>query len=344
MKRVLTFILGVALACSAFAAEKANLYAAEVAVTGQSSAERERALPLALQQVLVKVSGDAHVLESKPVQSALTQAEKWVLAYRYAMVDSKLFLHVKFDPQAVDGLLTQAGETVWQDARSPLLIWLEYSSEAGNTIIGSEATGGWPALVQQQAGLRGVSLLLPAMDLADQEHITSKAIEKPDLELIRKASARYSSPMILVGRLLQKGPANWQASWTLLQNQQSSDWVGTGADPQTVFITGVNKAIDTLAAAEKNQIKSSDKQSISIIVTNVNTIKAYADVSKYLSALFSVSDVKPQSVNADRAVFVLNVAGGARALQQMVGRDDVLSQVDAESSSSESELYYRWSP
>ena len=87
MTRFIAVIAGLAAglltSLSAPAVEVTGLYEAEVPVTSQSAAERVAAIHTALEEVLVKVSGNAEVLQRPELKSLLDQAEQWVQRYQY---------------------------------------------------------------------------------------------------------------------------------------------------------------------------------------------------------------------------------------------------------------------
>ena len=68
------------------AVEVTGLYEAEVPVSGQSTAERVAASRTALEEVLVKVSGNADVAQLPQLEPLLSQAEQWVQRYQYRAV------------------------------------------------------------------------------------------------------------------------------------------------------------------------------------------------------------------------------------------------------------------
>jgi len=107
---VLLFALGCTLA------HAAGLYTGQVPVNSQADEERGGALKAALSQVLVKVSGDAAIVNKPDVAKAIGNAEKYVQQYQYAqdvVTDNgqpqvRLSLVAQFDRDAVDRLIADA--------------------------------------------------------------------------------------------------------------------------------------------------------------------------------------------------------------------------------------------
>ena len=101
----------------AFAVARAGaLYTAQVPVGSQADEERGTALRAALAQVVVKVSGDAGIVNKPDVAKAIAGADKYVQQYQYAQdvvtengqPQVRLSLVAQFDREAVDRLVADA--------------------------------------------------------------------------------------------------------------------------------------------------------------------------------------------------------------------------------------------
>ena len=137
MKRILLICLLTLAPATALAAAGsgalADLYSGEAAVTGQGAAERERALPLALEQVLVKLSGLPHFEDRPLVRPALERAPAILLSYHYRNVVRpgpdgaevpEQRLVARFSPAEVDDLARALQLPVWRYDRPALVVWL----------------------------------------------------------------------------------------------------------------------------------------------------------------------------------------------------------------------------
>jgi len=95
----------------------AGLYTGQVPVTSQADEERGGALKAALAQVVVKVSGDAGIVNRPDVAKAIAAADKYVQQYQYAqdvVTDNgqpqvHLSLVAQFDRDAIDRLVAAGG-------------------------------------------------------------------------------------------------------------------------------------------------------------------------------------------------------------------------------------------
>jgi hypothetical protein len=94
-------------------------YSGEAPVASQSESVRAGALKTALADVVIRLSGDPGILARGDVASAVAEADKYVLQYRYrrdAVTDEitgaagqKLVLVAEFDSNAVDRMLAGLG-------------------------------------------------------------------------------------------------------------------------------------------------------------------------------------------------------------------------------------------
>ncbi len=117
---------------SLFAVELEGLYRYEVPVQGQSSVEREQAIKKALAGVLEKVSGDSGAADSSQFSSAYRQAGRFVLRYRYLVLEDELLLEegyrqilrVDFDEEAVRRLFSRSDFSVLGDSQLTTLVRL----------------------------------------------------------------------------------------------------------------------------------------------------------------------------------------------------------------------------
>jgi hypothetical protein len=94
-------------------------YSGEAPVASQSESVRAGALKTALADVVIRLSGDPGILARGDVASAVGEAEKYVLQYRYrsdtttddatGAVGQRLVLVAEFDSNAVDRMLAGLG-------------------------------------------------------------------------------------------------------------------------------------------------------------------------------------------------------------------------------------------
>jgi hypothetical protein len=122
----------------------AELYTGEVPVADQGAAERDRAVPLALEQVLQKLSGLRQFEDYPLVQPALERAPALLLSYHYRNAEylladgsgeSQLRLVARFSEPDVDETARALQLPLWQPDRPPLTLWLVVDQEFERRIM-----------------------------------------------------------------------------------------------------------------------------------------------------------------------------------------------------------------
>lgn len=327
--RLLTSLCSLLFAClvaASAAAQEPNLYEGEVAVDSQGAEQRNAALPAALAQVLVKVSGDRGAAAIAGGQgSALMQRYR----YRQEVVNVagvpqiKLFLIASFDPAAVERLLAQAGRTVWPQPRQKPLLWLAIDDGSGARIVG-EAQASAVAALRARAGQRGLALRLPKNDEQDQLAATPEAVQRGDAETLLAASARYGGAPLLIGRL-QRGGAGWSASWLLHDgSRELARWSSDDANAMTALAGGGDGAADALARTYSTDILGGDAGRYAIAVQGLQRAEDYGRVLQTLRALPVVRGVVPRAVSGDRLELEVDLGTGVEGLSRLLERGRVL--------------------
>ena len=132
---VLAFVSLTALACPVQAQGPVELYTARVFVTGQHEDNRPAAFAQALEEVLVKVSGDGRLTDDPRVDSYAKDADRYVASFSYRDRMAGIPVHdeqgtrqrpfeltVVFAPEKIDRLLADLGQTAWRDRPSVLVV------------------------------------------------------------------------------------------------------------------------------------------------------------------------------------------------------------------------------
>lgn len=307
-------------------AQEVGLYEGEAPVDSQSADQRNAALPAALAQVLVKVSGDRAAASVAGGQgSALMQRYR----YRQDVVTQngvptiKLFLIAKFDEGAVDRLLAQAGRSVWPEPRQQPLLWLAIDDGSGARVVG-EAQGSAVAGLRARAGQRGLKLRLPKNDEQDQLAATPESVVRGDAETLLAASARYGGAPLLIGRL-QRAGAGWSASWILHDgSSELGRWSSDDASAITALAGGADGAADAMARVFSTDILGGDAGRYAIAVTGLQHAEDYGRVLKALRAQPVVRDVVPGAVAGDRVELEVELGTGVEGLARLLDRGGVL--------------------
>jgi hypothetical protein len=314
-----------------------NLYQANVPVTAQDGNAYQQALPLALQQVMVKVSGNS---QAKSVEMPALAISQLVQAYDYFQSPvTGLMLRVNFEPQAIAKLLQEVRQNFWGNDRPLLLTWfmLNLPHKPAHLLTSNDNTLNISYLLQQHALRRGVPVALPS-------HVEELSLLQNSNQqtLLWQASQRYRHDGILIVQCSPLAQGNWQCGWQAhLQYEQISWHTARGTVAQNLA-AGMDQLADALAkryAVAANGVV----ETITLVISNINDLSAYTKLFNYLRQMQGIQQLQMQSINKGNAVFTLQLAGGTKALQQALAFERNFKKIELGSLSPQS-LNYRFNP
>jgi hypothetical protein len=262
MREVLRILILAAVALAPqFAAAQTSapsdeLYKAETIVTGTGLSERLRGLRIGVEDVLVKLTGDASLQGTKPAADVAEKAADLIADYTYedrmkgipvhdeqGTRDRPHFLRMRFDAAKFDAALGQAGLRKWTGARPTLAVWIGISEPRGKYVLASQGDGyGQREVLKDVSKKRAIPVLLPP---ENQAAINYDTVATGDLAVLRPASKDLGGNAILYGLLDFDGEAHWNTRWTVAGDGVDASWTMQGV----TFDTALKGAIDRVAAA-----------------------------------------------------------------------------------------------
>lgn len=324
-------LLLVALALAPWAARATtvgDLYAAATPVPDQSAGAREQAFGRDLVAVLVKVSGNPEAGQVAALQSAIQGAGKLVVEYRYqtppAAQGGGLVLRARFDPKAVDAALAQAGQGIWGRDRPTVVAWVL----APSGIVGDDPTNAVAVAMRQAAKERGLPLVIPLMDLTDQQQVSQFDVRTAFLPALQSAAKRYGAQAVLVGTLAASG-AEAAGRWTLAFGQTSAPFAVTAASPAAAAAAGVGKAATLLAQQLAYQPGSGAEGAVLLVVDGVDSLGAEVRVQRTAAGVQGVAGVTLVGVAAGVARYRVRYAGVPADLARALALSGSLTQTSA---------------
>ena len=183
------------------ALEVNDLYQANVVVDSQAREQREQAIKKALQDVFLKIGGKKSVLTHDVLQKAQKKASRYVSQYRYQRKDEELSLVVSFDENKVNQLFKEANLALWGSLRPQVLLWLIDEQGISRNIVASDADNIIPSTINDFSIERGLPIVMPLMDLTDNEQVLLSDFWGYFPEQILQASQRYFADTIVVMRV-----------------------------------------------------------------------------------------------------------------------------------------------
>jgi hypothetical protein len=337
VRSVVLFLISLIPFSAAHAAIVEGLYEAEVIVQSQSHSQRDQAMGDALLQVCKKVSGRSNVQNLPGISDALSHPDRFLQQYLYRGITEAQYpipnadpnsqlAWFRFDEQAVNHLLRNNNLPVWGRTRPSTLVWLAIEENGQRYILGADSQEQLRDLLLYDAKRQGMALVLPLLDLQDQQALSFADLWGNFQDSILNASTRYQAEAVLVGRLSLTSRDRWSGRWTLYENGRNFSWEGQDSDPDVILNSGMGTTMEALANRYAQLPNDSSPSVVYLAVKGVHSLKDYARVNKYLSSLELVKDIHPTTVQGDSARFRLDIRGNAEGLAQTIKLGNVLQE------------------
>lgn len=321
------FILFIAL-MTANAAET-SVYSGNATVA--TEADRDRALQLALQQVLVKASGDTAIVNDPALPRKLTKASSLARHSTYRQTAgisatgstiNTWTLEAEFDPAGVAALLNELGRSLWSPERPTVLVWLAIDNGGNKQIASSFQMSALSALTAA-ASERGLSIELPRMDSTDLSRVDPVTLwDAPPATMIG-ASQRYAVKVIVVARL-QKQDGHWTGRYTLIDGLEFEGWETTGDTADLLLADIVHGSADRIARRYTLASSGVPLGKIEVWLSNIESAGDYAKAVGYLSKLTEVRELLPVLADGNRTLIKLDIGVGLQRFKQLLAIDRVL--------------------
>jgi uncharacterized protein len=313
-----------ALLCVAGAAradEVPWLYDVRVPVDDQSPRARLSAASAGLVQVLTRLTGLTSIPASDVITRALAAPDLYYNQFGFEPADDGegLLLRLQFMPDAVLGLIRQAGLPVWRSNRPTVVAWVVVDDGAERAILGSASPHPAAEALRQRSRERGLPLLLPLMDLADQLEVEPAAVWGRLSQPIQTASERYGADIVLIGRLQQQPGGAWTGSWEFWLDGEVKSIDHDAGEPTALGQLAADSVSDELAA--RYAVLDRGPQQLQLNISAVENAADYAELLRYFSSLEFVDEVAVRFVSGDRVGVSLTTGAEAEQLQELFRLD-----------------------
>jgi hypothetical protein len=310
-----------------WAVEVTSLYTAQVPLDQEESDPRARAYQVALNDVLLRVSGSELAADVEMVELLFPDPASYVVQFRPGEDDT---LWVSFDGEAIENVLRQAGQTVWGGDRPLTLIWLAVDWGQGEReIIGADDEGrsrdearsiDRNRLLRQRvldsAERRGLPVAFPLLDTIDLQNLSFSDIWGGFDDALIAASERYEADTILVGRIR---PASSQRNrWSFYFGGEERSWTG---EPELVL-----GAVADMLAAEFAISGNAVLEFVDILISGIESIEAFGAVQNLLSETTVIEQFSIVEVEGDRIRFRVEAVGGAERLRRALRFGGLIEQ------------------
>jgi hypothetical protein len=311
-----------------------GLYAAEVPVNSQTEQAREAGFARALAQVLERLSGDADVVNRPGVAQELRNARAHVDSYDFRQDQGtspagaptfRTMLVVRFVPESVDAIAAALGLPVWPQPRPKPVLWLAIDDGTGPRLLSAGQVNAARSVLDR-AQERGFRLGLPTGGAAEQA--TVGAIWRNDPAAVARASARYSPPMQLIGKLYRSG-GGWTADWTFVDSGRVlATRTVSDSDARRAMASGADVAADALIQRYAKVPPSEPAGTYRVAFTGLRNAEDYLRVSAMLQKMPVVRRIAPVRADGGRVEFDLDLLTGVSGFERMLGADAPVAAVE----------------
>jgi hypothetical protein len=357
-----SFILLCVAICSGYssAAEMTGLYdAATPIATRDNTRDREQAYGLALQEVLLKLTGRRDTLENPEIKRGIANPQAYVESWTYrtapaipesgstAASGEQLLLQVGFFPSEIQNLLNTAGVPLWPVNRPETLLWIVVEQELGATTMFGTSVDNNPEILQaieDAAAKLGLPVLLPLLDFTDQRALSIEQLRNFDQAAIRQASMRYGNESILALRIFQSisGETVSKAQYLFRDQVVELNFIDDTLQPA---IDGSIGLVAEQLAGHYAVLLSNSLGGTEVLMTveGIKGTKDYAELMRYANGMTTVDKVDLVSVKNGAVQLRLFTSGQVRQLIEAIALDRRMSPVtDAIRTGEQIAMHYQW--
>jgi len=177
----------------------------------------------ALEQVLVKVSGNADITQSSETKQLLKQTQQMLSQYGYQKIDGDEYFSATFDSKKINQALKEMQQPVWGDTRPTTLIWLiKHNKLVSDNQIKAQTDNTLSQAIKSAELARGIRVQFPLMDLEDNLALSVSDVKGRFYEQVGNASFRYGRSHFVAAELQQMNNDRWKMSFQLLQKEESA--------------------------------------------------------------------------------------------------------------------------
>jgi hypothetical protein len=250
-------------AAPAAAQDTGSLYRAVAIVTGTGEANRRLGLAMCLEEVLVKVSGDARLVGDRRVAALARRADALVSQFRYrdrfahrpindeqGTRDRPHDLTVDFDPAKIDAELARLGRRPWTASRPRLVVYAGVNNGAAAYMVAQDGERGTQQREALAAAARQVAIPITLLKEADMTAagVTFQNLAGRDPASLDSAAKAAGGDLALIGRLVWSDQARgWVAEWRLASDQKLYRWQIRGVSFDDAFRNGMRGAAQVLS-------------------------------------------------------------------------------------------------
>jgi len=348
-----TLILFFALFCTSVMAEQVSgLYNGRVLVADQSEQSRSKGVNQALEQVLIKLTGNSKIMQLPGIQKAVSNTNNFIASVGYTKLPAASLeelagqpgfsLQVSFSAEAIDQLIRWAQLPILPAGRPKLVFWIvRDDAETGRQFVTEQQFPDFTQSFQQIMQDRAVPYQLPELDLEDQLSLSVNEAWSMREQTIEVASQRYAADGWVLLRFFTTTSGQVRGSWIYkLGDQRGFDDV-RAEDTETFVGLAVNELVDSIST----QLTYVPQVDTSKLVVQINQVDSFADYQAVVAQVQGLKLVRSSHVSAvegDRLFVTVDIDGGVDLLISALERSGSLVNQTSEMARFSGNLEFDW--
>ena len=299
----------------------------------------------ALQQVLVKVSGNKSVIKLDETQLLAKDIPSILANYGYQTIEGERYYSALFDKQKINQALIEMQQPIWGETRPNPLIWLvnENRQLTSDNMVNSHQDNSLSIGLNTAQLARGISASFPLIDLDDSIAVSVSDVTGRFYQTVAEASIRYDAEYFVLANLNRTG-GEWQLKWELVQynpqNKQSQAVIKQTNNGEKSAV--VAKMMGDIADYYANQFAIVENQGTRttqvININNVSSLASLLALDTILNNLNAVDSFEILSLSNTKAQVLVTLKGSATSLKNALNAQPKLQQ----DLMTNAPFYYNW--
>lgn len=245
-----------------------DIYTTQAVVTGNDERNRPLGFRLCFEDVLVKASGDATILDARGVPALAAKAGDYIDSFSYfdrlsgrdihdeqGSYDRPHFLTCHFNPAKIDNVLASLGRKTWKGKRPALtmIVTVRGLLQGGRAHNGVLAADGdfhpdMREALDNAATRYGLKVVLLAAEPLRAAGITPKTPAKTIRAKAERLTPLAGGDLPLIGTLVWSDKAHgWIATWSIEVRGRAFTWSARGINYDEAFRVAMRGAMRALS-------------------------------------------------------------------------------------------------
>ncbi|MCG9746355.1 MULTISPECIES: DUF2066 domain-containing protein [Shewanella] len=316
------------------AVEVTELDRSAIKIADRSQQVKNQALRQAMEEVVLKNTGDRMALSEPLVAQAIAQPTAYIRQFGYLEQGGEQYLQASFDHSKIISLLREAKLPVWGKQRPLTLLWLAQENEGKRELLNDASMLESRSQIANLSQTRGVPMLLPMMDLDDAMAISVTDVRGMFADTVAKASQRYGSDYFAMVSLdtLPDELVNIQLALYPTSSDQPLfnplSTLSTQVKGMDVAVSEIFGAISQYYVARYAIADSGEANSTRLTFVEITDRQQLLDIEKYLHQLSAVKSVSLTKVQGISAEFSLELFGSEEDLYRLISLEPKIRSME----------------